>query len=194
MKRLLPVLAPYIAVLIFWCVFRNAWLTILVYHLQILLWSRTRLGLLRQGWNTRLFLATALPCVVAGPLTYLLIPFITNHGTVTEWLSGFGLTGAALAWMVPYFGLVHPLLEEVHWSELRSGGWPVHLAFAGYHALVLALLLQPVWVALCLVVLFCASNTWSWVQSESKSGLLVCCVGHVLADLGIILAAVVRTW
>ena len=35
--------APYLAVLVFWCLFRNAWLAILAHHAQILWgWRGTR--------------------------------------------------------------------------------------------------------------------------------------------------------
>jgi hypothetical protein len=36
----LKLLAPCFAVLVFWCWLGNAWLAILAYHAQILLWSR----------------------------------------------------------------------------------------------------------------------------------------------------------
>lgn len=44
MKRFLALLAPYVAVTLFWCVWPNAWCAILAYHAQILFipfWNRS---------------------------------------------------------------------------------------------------------------------------------------------------------
>lgn len=193
MTRTLKMLAPYLAVLLFWCVFKSAWGTIIAYHVQILLWSRDRLPNLLKGWDKSLFLCTALPCALAGPIAYVLLPFMTGQTQLAEWLAGYGLSGMSLMLMIPYFGLVHPLLEQAHWSGCHSGGWLSHLAFAGYHSLVLYSLLTPPWLALCLVVLFSASALWAFVQTRTRPGLLVTSCGHVLADLGIVLAAWLKT-
>ena len=189
MKRFLQTLAPYIAVAIFWCVFKSAWLSILAYHAQILFWSWRRLGLLRRGWDLRMFLVAAVPCLLAGPLAYALIPHVTADAGLKEWLAGYGLNGLWWIAMVPYFGLIHPLLEQVHWSGLRSAGWPAHLAYAGYHGIVLFLLLQPLWLCVCLGILLVVSAVWSRIQEKCRGGLLVVACGHVFADLGIVAVA-----
>ncbi len=59
--------------------------------------------------------------------------------------------------MVAYFGLVHPLLEQAHWTPLREATPIAHVAFAGYHMLVLASLLTVPWLAVCFVILTAAS-------------------------------------
>jgi len=192
MKHALKIAAPYLAVLVFWCGFRNAWLTILAYHAQMLFWSWRRLPLLTKGWNTRLFFGMALPCILAGPLAYVLLPIMTHAGGLPNWLADFNLTDIALVVMIPYFGLIHRLLEQAHWSGVRTAGWHAHLGFAGYHALVLYTLVQPVWLALCLLILFGASVFWSRLQLKTQNGLLIASCGHVLADIGIVLAAWAR--
>ena len=48
-QRTLRLLAPYLAVGVFWYGFSSAWLAILAYHAQILLWSRGRLCGMRWG-------------------------------------------------------------------------------------------------------------------------------------------------
>ncbi len=187
MAFILKLAAPYIAVGICWCVFQNAWLTILVYHLQVLFWSRKQLGQLLRGWSLKSFLFLSLPCVIGGPLVYFLMPHITAM-PLAEWLARYQLTGVGLIMMVPYFGLVHPVLEQAHWGELRKQGWYVHEVFAGYHALVLYQLLTLPWLAFCLVVLAGASFAWK-KQTDTAGGLLAACLGHTLADLGIVVAA-----
>ena len=88
--------------------------------------------------------------------------------------------------MIFYFGLVHPLFEQIHWAPLRESTPLAHLAFAGYHMLVLYSLLTVPWLALCFVVLVAASWLWQRMVRESGS-LLLPIASHVAADLGIII-------
>lgn len=191
MRRLLPYLAPYLAVLVFWVVLENAWLTVLAYHAQILVWSRHRVARVVSGWDARWFLYTAVPCALAGPLIYFFLPTFTGHADLAAWLGRYGLERVSLAAMIPYLGVVHPILEQAHWGELRARNVGAHAAFAGYHAVVLYALLAPAWLLLCVAVVAAASLVWTKVQ-ERASGLLVPALGHVLADVGIVLAALAR--
>jgi hypothetical protein len=77
MEKHLKMLAPYIAVGIFWCVWPDAWLAILGYHAQILLWNWPVLRRMRLPQKRKdLFLA--LPTVLAGPMLYVLLPVIAK--------------------------------------------------------------------------------------------------------------------
>jgi len=187
MKQFLKLAAPYIAVMIGWSVCRDAWLTILLYHLQILLWSRGNLRKLFRGWSWRSFLLLGLPCALAGPLVYFLMPHITSM-PLSDWLAAYGLTSTPLLLMVPYFGILHPLLEQAHWGPIREGCPCAHAYFTGYHALVLYHLLSPLWLGLCLAILASASVLWAY-QAKKNGGAAVPVAGHVLADLGIVIAA-----
>ena len=188
-KTILRMLAPYFAVIPLWCVYRNAWLCILVYHAQALLWSRADLNRVRRGWNRNLFLIGVLPCALAGPLAFFLLPIMMREVSLGTWLSEAGLGGVSLLVMVPYFGLVHPLIEQAHWNRLRSETHWAHVAFAAYHVLVLWSLLQPAWLALCFAVLLGASIGWTYVQRKPGGGLLAPYCMHAAADLGIVAAA-----
>ncbi len=178
--------APYFAVAVFWIVFRSAWLAILAYHAQILWWSRGRLpGLSMQrrtpwGWVIAV-------SALAGPAACLLLPMAVD-GRLGPWLGSHGLSGASLAVMVVYFGLVHPVLEQVHWAPLRERSPWAHVAFAGYHMLVLYSLLPVPWLAATSVVLTTASWTWDRMSRES-GGLLMPIGSHVAADLGLVVVA-----
>ena len=186
MRLALKLLAPYLAVGVFWCVFGNAWFAILAYHFQILIWSRDSLKEVK--WSLRPgHLWIALPAALAGPLLFFLLPYIA-HTELSTWLVQYHLSGAALVVMIPYFGFVHPLLEQMHWAPLRRQSPVAHLAFAGYHMLVLYSLLTLPWLIISFVVLATASFAWRWM-TEHSGGLAVPVLSHVLADLGIIVAA-----
>jgi hypothetical protein len=189
-KRILKLLAPYFAVGIFWCVFSNAWLAMLAYHAQILLWSgRARAGV-RKRRSARTMLP-ALPTAVTGPLLYFLLPHLTRTD-LSAWLADHQVSRLSLLLMIPYFGLVHPLLEQIHWAPLREKTPAAHLLFAGYHVLVLYSLLTPAWLVLCFVALTGASLMWRRL-AERTHGLAAPVASHVLADLGVIVAACLRT-
>lgn len=182
----LKMLAPYIAVLVFWVGMSNAWLAILAYHAQIVAWQfaeRTDPGSLKP--NRWLWLAV--PSVLAGPIVYLLLPYITDIELAT-WLSDHWVTGIGFLAMVAYFGIVHPPLEQLHWAPLRDRTPLAHFAFAGYHMLVLYTLLPPLWLAATFVVLAGASVMWQQMQRRS-GGLLVPIASHALADFSIVLVA-----
>ena len=178
--------APYFAVAVFWLVFHNAWLAILAYHAQILWWSRghfPRLMKPRPTWVMLFVLVSAL----AGPTLYLLLPYI-SHVDLSSWLARAGLSGASLAVMVFYFGLAHPFLEQSHWSSLRERTRFAHLAFAGYHMLVLYSLLTIPWLVACFAILAGASLIWQRMARDSGS-LLPSIASHVVADLGLVVVA-----
>lgn len=190
MKTILKLLAPYIAVAVFWCVFANAWLAILAYHAQILVWHWSDLRRMRKLHTPRAILI-AFPCVLAGPLLYFMLPRITLADLPT-WLSLHHLTGLSVLLMIPYFGVIHPFLEQIHWLELRERTVLAHPVFAGYHMLVLSSLLALPWLFLCFAVLVAASLWWKQV-ARTTNGLTIPTLSHVLADLGVVIAAWART-
>ena len=96
------------------------------------------------------------PSALAGPLLYFLLPRMTRVD-LSWWLADHRLSGAGFTVMVFYFGLVHPLLEQIHWAPLRESAPLGHFAFAGYHMLVLYSLMKVPWLAACFVVLAAAS-------------------------------------
>jgi hypothetical protein len=185
----LKLLAPYLAVLVFWVWLGNAWLAIFAYHAQILLWSRGALPKLGRARANRLawFLV---PSALAGPALYFLLPYVTRTD-LAAWLRAHGLSGWSLLAMVAYFGLVHPLLEQMHWSPLRQATPVAHLLFAGYHMLVLYSLLSVPWLAVCFAVLATMSVVWQRMARED-GGLALPIASHVLADLGLVIAALLR--
>lgn len=187
MKRdlALKMLAPYLAVAVFWCGFHNAWLAILAYHLQILLWSRGSFPALRRPRADR-SAWLLVPTAMTGLAVYFVLPLVTRVDLV-NWLAGYRLTGVSLGVMVFYYGLVHPLLEQSHWMPLREQTPLAHVAFAGYHMLVLCTLLPVPWLAACFVILTGASFVWQRMARRT-GGIALPVVSHVLADFGMIVA------
>jgi len=171
---------------VFWCGLSNAWLAILAYHAQIIFWSRPSLS----NWHRPRYSHTmllALPCVLAGPMLYFLLPYIT-HQPLSIWLQNHHLSRISLLILIPYFGLLHPVLEQLHWTQLRQHTPISHAMFAGYHMVVLYTLLKAPWLILCFGVLLMAS--WTWQQMARKNHSLAGpMLSHILADLGIIVAA-----
>ena len=189
-KRTLRLLAPYLAVGVFWCGFSSAWLAILAYHAQVLLWSHGRLRGMRWGAGRRVLLL-ALPTAIVGPLVHHLLPLMTD-ADLSAWLAGHGLSRLSLAAMIPYFGLMHPFLEQLHWAPLREETPLAHPLFAGYHVLVLHSLLAVPWLVVCFAVLTAASAMWHRMAGRT-GGLAGPVVSHALADLGIAIAAWLST-
>lgn len=189
MQLTLRLLAPYLSIAIFWFGFKNGWLAILGYHAQILWWARRDLPRPRPSGGLSLLLG--LPMLGAGPLLYFLLPHVTRV-ELTVWLHEFHLTGWALVLLIPYFGILHPVLEQIHWGPLRERTGVSHALFAGYHLLVLYSLLSLPWLILCATLLGGASVAWKYMARKSE-GLAVPIASHVGADLGVITAAWLRS-
>ncbi|MCD4708306.1 MAG: hypothetical protein K8S62_11280 [Candidatus Sabulitectum sp.] len=190
-KQAFKMLAPYFAVGIFWCIFSNAWLAIFAYHLQILLWARRPFPSMRLP-GLKQIICFALPAVIAGPLFYFILPSII-HADLFTWLADYHLSGLSLVLMIPYFGIVHPYLEQLHWAQLREDTPVAHPLFAGYHIMVLYSLLTIPWLIACFAVLTAASLMWRQMRRRSGSSALPV-ISHALADTGIIIAAFIRVY
>jgi hypothetical protein len=99
----------------------------------------------------------------------------------------------AMVAMIPYFGIAHPILEQAHWSRLRERGALAHAAFAGYHTIVLYALLDLAWLVASIAVIAVASVVWHRTAKRCGGTLVPAC-SHILADVGIILAAWALAW
>jgi membrane protease YdiL (CAAX protease family) len=83
-------------------------------------------------------------------------------------------------------------MEQIHWLPLcqRTGLAPV--AFAGYHLLVLVSIVGPGWMLLAFIGLIAVSIFWRWLY-QTTGNLSAPLLSHALADLGIVLAAWLRS-
>jgi hypothetical protein len=185
---LLRLAAPYLAVAVFWLFFENAWLALLAYHAQILWWARGTRPRFPHPRKNRGFLLIPL-FALAGPALAVLLPRIATTDP-SAWLARYHLTGSALLAMVVYFGIVHPVLEQIHWARLREHTPWAHVAFAGYHGLVLWSLLPVGWLVVTFVLLAVVSRVWARMARDAGS-LIPAIVAQVVADLGVVLVAYV---
>jgi len=185
-------IAPFASVVLGLYVLHSAWSALLLYHFQIVAWALRLPGdfaALRRGWSPSWLAYLGLPCVLSAPLLYILLgEALRADVRLGEWLGRYGLSGARLIAFACYYGLLHPLFEQLHWDTLRRRARPpavAHAAFAAYHVLVLALLMKPAWVAVCFTILVATSWVWGRVRAR-LGGLSVPVCSHVIADAAII--------
>lgn len=179
--------APWLAVAVGWVLLESAWTAMLLYHAQILIlgwWDPARHR--DPGRRFRVH-PRCLVGVAAGPLAWFLLPWVMSDGELARWLAEYGLTGGSWVGMAVYFGWIHPVFEQAHWQPLRRLGWPAHLAFAGYHALVLGSLLPVMWVIG--IVAGLAGVSWWWAREDTGPAPGTALAMHLLADASIALAA-----
>lgn len=184
---------PYLAVIFGLVVFHNAWLAILTYHagmLVVLLVAKEKLSLKRVFDNPKYFivLAGALAGAAGGGLLYFVWPWLGLNGNVSAYTSSIGLTAAGWPGFLAYFVLVNPVIEEYYWRGFLAGGQKgISLSdvwFSGYHLLVLAGLISPLWLVVVFISLTFAA--WFWRQMNRwNGGLLASTVSHLTADIAV---------
>ncbi|MCK4565577.1 MAG: CPBP family intramembrane metalloprotease, partial [Verrucomicrobia bacterium] len=131
-----------------------------------------------------------LVCIIAAPVVYFMWPwFSVSDSILPEWLARYGLRGWAWLLLIPYFSLVHPVLEEVHWRGISQDSttgicWQ-DLLFAGYHVLVLFQLIRWPWLFLVFGVLAGSSVFWRWATSRS-GGYGLSILTHAAADAAVV--------
>jgi len=195
MKWLTPLL-PYLAVAIglFWL--HQAWLTLLGFHLAIilsLLLSKSSIpaNILFKSNDIRWVALSMLLCGSSGITLYL---FWSHLGFVTdlpEKVESLGLTRSIWPLFITYFVLVNPLIEEYFWrgylGSPTRGLFISDFLYAGFHALVLWNKVQPGSIIYSLILLVFAG--WFWRQIAcADQGLLAPVLGHMAADFTILMA------
>ncbi len=218
-RRLIAVglltLLPWPAVWLGMYHYDSLWLTFLLYHgvclLPAVVWGRR---LWRGGWRgptPAQWAALAVGLLLALPLflecyaligarlldAHALLHVVTRRGFRARELLPLGL----------YFVPVNAVLEELFWrgvvlNELRGLGGPdwtagavwTALTFAGWHWLVIRLLLRPGWAEAAVLGILAAGVFFSWLYRRTGS-IVVPILWHGLVfDLAIVLvlAAILR--
>lgn len=194
LRRFSPAI-PYFAVIIGLYLLHNAWITIVLYHLGVLIvlgmgkdWRAVRELLLGfQAWVLLLILLLSL---TGGIFTYFAWPFFGLPG-LAERLAQLGLTVGSLPWFLLFFTLVNPLLEELFWRGFHGNSashplW-IDVWFAGYHLPVLAFFVHWYWLPLVLFGLIIISWTWRVLRFR-LGGLGVQWLSHITADAAVAIA------
>lgn len=193
--KLFAGLVPYMAVLVGMYWLHSAWAAILLYHAGILvfLFAFKRKEIWKTVWSgmkTPLLIPAVFTCAMAAPVVYFLWPWLSvSDSILSEWMIKFGLTGLSWLVLIPYFSLIHPILEEIHWRGIAPEpfkwlAWQ-DLLFAGYHVLVLYQLLYWPWLFMVFGVLTASSIFWRWA-SNKFSGYGLTILTHAAADAGVI--------
>lgn len=195
MKWSAPALA-YLAVGVGLFIFRSAWGALLGFHAAILfslLIARPAIPLktLLTTHNIRWIFLSVLSCGASGILLYLLWDVFSPASDLPAQVESLGLKASNWYLFIAYFALVNPFVEEYFWR-----GWlgdkrkSLHISdflYAGFHGLILLGRVRTVSILFGLGVLVFAG--WFWRQTAREDGgLLAPVVGHMAADLTILLA------
>jgi hypothetical protein len=166
---------------------------VLLYHAGIVAFLLVRRPAnVFAGIRNPLTLPGVLACALSAPVVYFLWPWLAaGDGILPQWLARYGLSGTAWLMLIPYFSIVHPILEEIHWRGLapEKPTWLClqDLLFAGYHVLVLFQLVYWPWLFLVFGVLVGSSIFWRWAAQRFGGGGLPI-LTHAAADAGVVLA------
>ena len=196
MKNLAPLLPSFsVMVGLYWI--RDAWITLILYHLGMALYlvffARRDLPRLLFRGHHSLALPASLVCALGGVILAVCWPwFATGAGNLRADLAGLGLTESRWLAFLFYYAAVNPILEELFWRgwlgpATRRPHWH-DLAFAAYHGLVLFFFVEPPWILLCVGILTGVAWIWRWM-ARSWGGRIVPVTSHLAADVSIIAAA-----
>jgi CAAX protease family protein len=195
MKWFAPIL-PYLAVGIglFWL--HQAWMTLLGFHVGILvsLWlakPALPINILFKSHDIRWVLLSILLCGSSGVSLYFLRSSFGIVSDLSAQLESFGLTRSGLPLFMTYFVLVNPLLEEYFWrgylGSRTKGLFPSDFAYAGFHGMILVNKVHMSAVLYSLIVLIAVGWLWRQIARED-GGLLAPVLGHMAADFTILMA------
>jgi hypothetical protein len=193
-KRSWAPLIPYLTIGIGLLIIHNAWTAIVSYHLSmvtILLFTGRRFSFknIIGSSNYKIIIATAILGVAGGLLLYFLWPLLGIPEGISLYLQQIGLTAAIWPYFIAYFVLINPWLEECYWrGYLGSNTKKIilnDLLFSGYHIIVLAGIMNVIWLIVIFIVL--SSGAWFWRQANRwNQGLSASIVSHLVADASII--------
>ncbi|CAG0984767.1 hypothetical protein ANAEL_01956 [Anaerolineales bacterium] len=190
--------APILSYLAVWAglfFFKNAWFTLIGFHIAILLIlvfirPNIPINLLLKSKHPKWILFSVLFCSTSGIGLYLLWNMFGIVPDLSAQLRTIGLHSSSWFGFIAYFSLINPWIEEYFWrGVLGSGTKNLHLVdvvYASYHALILWGKVHPLSIIFAVTVLVSAG--WLWRQiSRLDRGLLAAVLGHMIADFSILM-------
>ncbi|HOV13245.1 MAG TPA: CPBP family intramembrane metalloprotease [Spirochaetota bacterium] len=181
-------------------VLKNAFLTILFYHIfmiSVLVINKAPINFkdFFKGWDTKWGLLLIIGGLSTGFIALLFwnLIFLTDIPFTTQ-LEKIGLSKSNWFLFLLYFSVINPVIEEVFWrGYFRDKNIRFNLecvGFASYHLFVLYFFVKIYWLPVVFIFLFIASIFWKIIYKKYE-GLLVPLISHVLADLSIVFAVTV---
>jgi membrane protease YdiL (CAAX protease family) len=195
MKWLTPLL-PYLAVGVGLSWFHNAWTALLGFHFAIVISlffakSSIPIKILFKSNHMRWLVLSIFLCGSSGISLYFLKSYFGLANNLPAQVETLGLTKSTWPGFIAYFVFVNPFVEEYYWRGFL--GNPTKSLFisdflyAGFHALILIGKVQIGSIIFSLFMLSLAGWFWRQIAREDK-GLLAPLLGHMAADLTILLA------
>ena len=195
MNWLAPFLA-YLAVAVGLFQFHSAWGALVGFHFAIILSlliakPELPLQILFKNSNTKWILVSVLIGASSGITLYFLWDGFGFASDLPAQVRALGLNTSGWLPFIAYFALVNPLVEEYFWRGFL-GSNAAHFTvsdflYSGFHGMILVNKVQTGMLIYGLAVLVVAG--WFWRQvARLDRGLLATVLGHMAADLSILLA------
>ena len=195
-----PIL-PYLAVWAGLFYFKNAWVTLIGFHVVIIFMllfvqPKISLNIIFKSKYPKWILASMFFCVTSGIGLYFLWDVFKVAGDLPAQLRSIGLNLSSWPVFIAYFSLVNPFIEEYFWrGTLGDNSKKLHicdLIYAGYHAFVLWGRVHPFSILFAVIILTSAGWLWRQIAREDE-GLLAPVLGHMVADFSILLTIYLKT-
>jgi hypothetical protein len=194
-KKRFALILPYLAVWAGLFLFKNAWFTLIGFHISILLALLVLrpdlpVTILFKSNYPKWLLVSILFCSTSGMGLYFLWNIFGIASDLPAQLRAIGLTSKSWPMFIAYFALVNPWIEEYFWRGVLASDEKqlsfMDAIFAGYHALVLWGKVHLLSILFAVIILTSAGWLWRQIARENK-GLLAPVLGHMAADLSILL-------
>jgi len=199
MKWIAP-LSTYLAVAVGIFVFHSAWGALLGFHLAIvvsLLIAKPNIPIqsLFTAHKIKWLILSVLLCGSSGVILYFAWNYFGFAGDLAAQIEVLGLNETTWPPFITYFALINPWIEEYFWRGfLGNNTARLHISdflYSGFHGLILINKVQTGSILFALAALVLAGWFWRQVLREDK-GLLAPVLGHMAADLTILLAVYFR--
>ena len=175
---------------------RSAWIALLAFHVAIissLFFAKPDipLSILFRTRNTKWVALSILLSGSSGLSLYFLWSYFGIADDLPAQLESIGLTASTWPAFIAYFTLVNPFVEEYFWrgylGNITKGPYIYDAIYAGYHVFLLLGKMHFASILFAFATLTLVS--WFWRQLMYRDGgLLAPALGHLSADLSILLA------